>query len=194
MITLQLVANSEEKEAPATNKASAKVYSIRAKELLHQCNDKTSLEWKDVNMSMAKKVMESVLVAPSLELWSGPHSKLLDLTLPFETYCSQIWASQPELAGKLLVYYGLRKNYDQQTAQQVYNSKSFLLKVYHLKADKTGVSSPVASMRVKEAVSPEEKGVLLWSSLASSTLKIFRKKINTMWVPWNVSFCPRTSG
>ncbi|KAK7973445.1 hypothetical protein PG988_007579 [Apiospora saccharicola] len=184
MITLQLVADSEEKEGPVTNQASAKVHSIRAEVLLRQCNDRTSNQWKGVNMAMVRKAIESILVAPSLELWSGPQTKLLDLTLPFETYCSQIWASKPELAGKLIVYYGMSKNCDKKTAQQVYNSKSFLLKIYHLKADKT----PVASMRVKEAVSPGEKGVELWSDVATWTLKMFRKKINTMWVPLNVSF------
>ncbi|KAK8103221.1 hypothetical protein PG984_016367 [Apiospora sp. TS-2023a] len=176
MITLQLVADGEEKDAAVTTKASAKDHSIRANQLLRQCNNQASMKWEDVKMAMVKQAMESVLVAPSLELWSGPQTKLLDLTLPFETYCSQIWTSKPESTGKLIVYYGLSKNYDKKTAQQVYNSKSFLLKVYHLKSDKT----PVASMRVKEVVSPGEKGIELWSDVASWTLKTFRKKINTM--------------
>jgi hypothetical protein len=191
MVELQLVAESEGNAAPETNKAGPKILSVTAAELLSKCT-KAGGKWEQVTMEMVKSAMESLHVAPSLELWTAPQSKLLDYSLPFTTYFSQLWATSKEDAGKLTVYYGRRKNCDQRTAKQVYDSMNFLLKVYHIKSDETGTKNPVASMMVKNLSATErEEGVLKWDDVAKSTLGTFRKKINTMWVPSIMVFCPR---
>ncbi|KAI0392574.1 hypothetical protein F5Y17DRAFT_459707 [Xylariaceae sp. FL0594] len=160
--------------------------------LLKSCGpaDQPAPEWKNVTMGMIKTAMVTLGLAREFEIWDSPQSKLLDYNVLLRHYCLRVWnhSHGSDVDSKLVVYYGLKKDHDQQTVQQVYRSMEFLIKFYQLKE---GEPLPVGSVRVKEKPGDTtEKDVIAWSTLETAELSSFRAYIRTMsQLPSKHHFC-----
>ncbi|GKT60169.1 hypothetical protein ColTof3_07508 [Colletotrichum tofieldiae] len=129
-------------------------------------------------MAKIKEGIYNIGLAKEFDIWSSPHSKLLDYDLSFLEYLDQVshLARAPELS--MQVYYGLRKDHDQQTVQDVYKSGNFVIKLIQIKS---GTSQGVGSIRVMKTL-PDgtNSGDLDVERLRSQTLAGFRERIPTM--------------
>lgn len=180
MVTFQVigqpVASAASKEAPGPG-AAQKKSTIGIEELRKRCSAEKDLQWENITMDLVKKAIIGLELAKEFDIWDGLQSKFLDYNLSFESYCLRVWKHDTSFNGKLVVPFGLKKDHDQQTVQQVYQSGDFLIKFTQMKDDKP---SPVGSVRVKNEAGQNETDVLLWTVLKDMTLVTFRGRIRTM--------------
>ncbi|KZL68463.1 hypothetical protein CI238_00125 [Colletotrichum incanum] len=157
---------------------TSKVGTIGLSVLMQKCGISGDTGIKDVSMAKIKEGMYNIGLAKEFDIWSSPNSKLLDYDLSFLEYLDQVsqLARAPELC--MQVYYGLRKDHDQQTVQDVYKSGNFVIKLIQIKS---GKPQGVGSIRVMETL-PDgtNSGDVDLERLRSQTLGGFRERIATM--------------
>ncbi|KAK1700797.1 hypothetical protein BDP55DRAFT_644197 [Colletotrichum godetiae] len=146
--------------------------------LLKKCGIDANAGMDDVSMATIKEGMISIGLAKQFDIWSSPSSKLLDYDLTLLEYVYQVskLTNDPEL--NVRIYYGLKKDHDEQTIQDVYRSGNFVIKVLQMRRDKSQV---IQSLRVMTSL-PEDpgSGILGIGSLGSQTLGDLRDKITAM--------------
>ncbi|KAK2015253.1 hypothetical protein LZ32DRAFT_672708 [Colletotrichum eremochloae] len=125
-----------------------------------------------------KEGMCNIGLAKEFDIWSSPTSKLLDYDLSFLEYLDQVsrLSKAPDLSMK--VYYGLRKDHDQQTVQDVYRSGNFVVKLVQIKC---GISQGVGLVRVTKTLpNGSNHDSISYEKFRSQTLGAFRDRISTM--------------
>ncbi|KAK0660881.1 hypothetical protein QBC41DRAFT_383282 [Cercophora samala] len=181
MVTFQLI--GEPAAGAAAGSGGTKEAAVRKQsaigigELRKRCGGEENLKWESITMDLINQEIIRLQLAKEFDIWDGLESKLLDYNLAFGSYCSRVWKHDASFHGKLAVLYGLKKDHDKQTVQQVYQAGDFLIKFVQVKDEKP---IPVGSVWVKKQVDQTEKDVLLWTTLQDMTLATFRGRIRTM--------------
>ncbi|GKT44982.1 uncharacterized protein ColSpa_05163 [Colletotrichum spaethianum] len=155
-----------------------KVGTIGLSVLMQKCGISSDTGMKDVSMAQIKEGMCNIGLAKEFDIWSSPSSKLLDYELSFLEYLDQVsrLSGAPELS--MQVYYGLRKDHDQQTVQDIYESGNFIIKLVQIKS---GKHQGVGSIRVMKTLPDGANSDSLdLERIRSKTLGGFRQSITTM--------------
>ncbi|KAK1967395.1 hypothetical protein LY78DRAFT_680173 [Colletotrichum sublineola] len=157
---------------------SDKVGTIGLSVLMQKCGISDGIGMKDLSMAQIKEGMCNIGLAKEFDIWSSPTSKLLDYDLSFLEYLDQVsrLSKAPDLSMK--VYYGLRKDHDQQTVQDVYRSGNFVVKLVQIKC---GISQGVGLVRVTKTLpNGSNHDSISYEKFRSQTLGAFRERISTM--------------
>ncbi|OHE97201.1 hypothetical protein CORC01_07455 [Colletotrichum orchidophilum] len=145
-----IIASNTDEEANKTSVPGlgSSVGTIGLAVLLKKCGISANVGMDDVSMAMIKEGMIAIGLAKEFDFWSSPSSRLLDDDLTLLEYVDHVskLTKEPEL--DVRIYYGLKKDHDQQTIQDIYKSGNFVIKVVQIKKDKT---QAVQSFRVMKS-------------------------------------------
>ncbi|KAK1980789.1 hypothetical protein LZ30DRAFT_722258 [Colletotrichum cereale] len=157
---------------------SDKIGTIGLSVLMQKCGISGGVGMKDVSMAKIKEGMCTIGLAKEFDIWSSPTSTLLDYDLSFLEYLDQVsrLSKAPELS--MQIYYGLRKDHNQQTVQDVYKSGNFVIKLVQIKC---GNPQGVGAIRVMKTLpNGVNRDSLDFERLQSRTLGGFRERTTTM--------------
>lgn len=150
--------------------------------LLKKCgfNANANVGIDDVTMAKIKEGMIAIGLAKEFDIWSSPSSMLLDYDLTLSEYVKQVskLTKNPEL--NVRIYYGLKKDHNAQTVQDIYKSGDFIIKIVQIKKDK---SQAIQALRVmKSPPKGASRGIIHIQDLGSQTLWDLRDGITAMQV------------
>lgn len=164
--------------ATAGPTSGSKIGTVSLAVLYQKCGIGEDVRLKDVSMATVKEGMIKIGLAKEFDIWSSPISKLLDYDLNFMDYLDHVSTVLKESELDMRVFYGLKKDHDQQTVQEVYKSGNFVIKLVEVRS---GKPQGVGSIRVMKSL-PDgaSNDILDPARLRSRTLGDFRDKITPM--------------
>ncbi|KAK1719367.1 uncharacterized protein BDZ83DRAFT_465923 [Colletotrichum acutatum] len=150
--------------------------------LLKKCgfNANANVGMDGVTMAKIKEGMVEIGLAKEFDIWSSPSSMLLDYDLTLSEYVEQVskLTKSPEL--DVRIYYGLKKDHNTQTVQDIYKTGDFIIRIVQIKKDK---SQAIQALRVMKSPPKDARAsgdIIDIQDLGSRTLWDLRDGISAM--------------
>ncbi|KAI3530605.1 hypothetical protein CSPX01_14714 [Colletotrichum filicis] len=139
--------------------------------LLKKCgfNANANVGMHDVTMAKIKEGMIAIGLAKEFDIWSSPSSILLDYDLNLSEYVEQVSKLTKSPESDMRIYYGLKKDHNAQTVQDIYKTGEFIIRIVQIKNDK---SQAIQALRVMKSPPEDARadGHIITSSISPSSL------------------------
>ncbi|KAK0372145.1 hypothetical protein CLIM01_10490 [Colletotrichum limetticola] len=118
--------------------------------LLKKCgfNANANVGMHSVTMVKIKEGMIAIGLAKEFDIWSSPSSMLLDYDLTLSEYVEQVSKLTKSPQSDVRIYYGLKKDHNAQTVQDIYKTGDFIIRIVQIKNDK---SQAIQALRVMKS-------------------------------------------
>ncbi|KAK1468512.1 hypothetical protein CMEL01_00279 [Colletotrichum melonis] len=152
--------------------------------LLKKCgfNANANVGMHSVTMVKIKEGMIAIGLAKEFDIWSSPSSMLLDYDLTLSEYVEQVSKLTKSPQSDVRIYYGLKKDHNAQTVQDIYKTGDFIIRIVQIKNDK---SQAIQALRVMKSPPEDARAsghIIDIQDLGSRTLWDLRDGISAMQV------------
>ncbi|KAK1491742.1 hypothetical protein CABS01_12066 [Colletotrichum abscissum] len=152
--------------------------------LLKKCgfNANANVGMHGVTMAKIKEGMIAIGLAKEFDIWSSPSSMLLDYDLTLLEYVEQVSKLTKSPQSDVRIYYGLKKDHNAQTVQDIYKTGDFIIRIVQIKNDK---SQAIQALRVMKSPPEDARAgghIIDIQDLGSRTLWDLRDGISAMQV------------
>ncbi|KXH53519.1 hypothetical protein CSIM01_12762 [Colletotrichum simmondsii] len=152
--------------------------------LLKKCgfNANANVGMHGVTMAKIKEGMIAIGLAKEFDIWSSPSSMLLDYDLTLSEYVEQVSKLTESPESDVRIYYGLKKDHNAQTVQDIYKTGDFIIRIVQIKNDK---SQAIQALRVMKSPPEDARAsghIIDIQELGSQTLADLRDGISAMQV------------
>ncbi|KAK1530285.1 uncharacterized protein CCOS01_05388 [Colletotrichum costaricense] len=152
--------------------------------LLKKCgfNANANVGMHGITMAKIKEGMIAIGLAKEFDIWSSPSSMLLDYDLTLLEYVGQVSKLTKSPQSDVRIYYGLKKDHNAQTVQDIYKTGDFIIRIVQIKNDK---SQAIQALRVMKSPPEDARAgghIIDIQDLGSRTLWDLRDGISAMQV------------
>ncbi|KAG7054696.1 hypothetical protein JMJ77_0007172 [Colletotrichum scovillei] len=150
--------------------------------LLKKCgfNANANVGMHGVTMAKIKEGMIAIGLAKEFDIWSSPSAILLDYDLTLSEYVEQVSKLTKTPESDVRIYYGLKKDHNAQTVQDIYKTGEFIIRIVQIKNDK---SQAIQALRVMKSPPEDARAdghIIDSQELGSQTLSDLRDGISAM--------------
>ncbi|KAK1479829.1 hypothetical protein CCUS01_00383 [Colletotrichum cuscutae] len=121
-------------------------------------------------------------LAKEFDIWSSPSSMLLDYDLTLSEYVEQVSKLTKSPESDVRIYYGLKKDHNAQTVQDIYKTGDFIIRIVQIKNDKSQAIQALRVMKSPPEDARETGHIIDIQDLGSRTLWDLRDGISAMQV------------
>ncbi|KAK1492750.1 hypothetical protein CTAM01_09701 [Colletotrichum tamarilloi] len=152
--------------------------------LLKKCgfNANANVGMHGVTMAKIKEGMIAIGLAKEFDIWSSPSSMLLDYDLTLSEYVEQVSKLTKSPQSDVRIYYGLKKDHNAQTVQDIYKTGDFIIRIVQIKNDKSQAIQALRVMKSPPEDAHETGHIIDIQDLGSRTLWDLRDGISAMQV------------